>query len=70
MLDGVPVAIKDEIDCLPYPTTGSVKCYFFSSKVLYIKMILSCRFHNSLKHLKMVSTRRYKVAAQRKDLQR
>ncbi|KHN09653.1 Fatty acid amide hydrolase [Glycine soja] len=22
VLDGVPVAIKDEIDCLPYPTTG------------------------------------------------
>ncbi|XP_058724390.1 fatty acid amide hydrolase-like isoform X2 [Vicia villosa] len=23
VLDGVPVAIKDEIDCLPYPTTGT-----------------------------------------------
>ncbi|MCI27376.1 fatty acid amide hydrolase-like, partial [Trifolium medium] len=23
VLDGVPIAIKDEIDCLPYPTTGS-----------------------------------------------
>ncbi|KAI5671905.1 hypothetical protein M9H77_12269 [Catharanthus roseus] len=22
LLDGVPIAIKDEIDCLPYPTTG------------------------------------------------
>ncbi|KAK7316917.1 hypothetical protein RJT34_00734 [Clitoria ternatea] len=22
VLDGIPVAIKDEIDCLPYPTTG------------------------------------------------
>ena len=22
MLDGVPVAVKDEIDCLPHPTTG------------------------------------------------
>lgn len=28
MLDGVPVAIKDEIDCLPYPTTGSAMCVF------------------------------------------
>ncbi|MCI03358.1 fatty acid amide hydrolase-like, partial [Trifolium medium] len=25
VLDGVPVAIKDEIDCLPYPTTGGPK---------------------------------------------
>lgn len=25
VLDGVPIAIKDEIDCLPYPTTGGTK---------------------------------------------
>lgn len=24
VLDGVPIAIKDEIDCMPYPTTGEV----------------------------------------------
>ncbi|KDP20604.1 hypothetical protein JCGZ_04133 [Jatropha curcas] len=24
-LDGVPIAIKDEIDCTPYPTTGGTK---------------------------------------------
>lgn len=22
ILDGVPIAVKDEIDCMPYPTTG------------------------------------------------
>jgi len=26
VLDGVPVAIKDEMDCLPYPTTGNAMC--------------------------------------------
>ncbi|KAL7141917.1 hypothetical protein ABFS83_08G086900 [Erythranthe nasuta] len=25
VLDGVPVAVKDEIDCMPYPTTGGTK---------------------------------------------
>lgn len=25
LLDGVPIAVKDEIDCLPYPTTGGTK---------------------------------------------
>ncbi|KAI3951572.1 hypothetical protein MKX01_018688 [Papaver californicum] len=25
ILDGVPIAVKDEIDCLPYPTTGGTK---------------------------------------------
>ncbi|XP_052727892.1 fatty acid amide hydrolase isoform X2 [Vigna angularis] len=25
VLDGIPVAVKDEIDCLPYPTTGGTK---------------------------------------------
>ena len=25
ILDGVPIAVKDEIDCLPYPTTGKHK---------------------------------------------
>lgn len=23
VLDGVPIAVKDEIDCLPYATTGT-----------------------------------------------
>lgn len=26
VLDGVPIAVKDEIDCTPYPTTGGTKC--------------------------------------------
>lgn len=25
VLDGIPIAIKDEIDCFPYPTTGGTK---------------------------------------------
>lgn len=25
VLDGVPIAVKDEIDCLPYPTTGGTR---------------------------------------------
>lgn len=29
VLDGVPIAIKDEIDCLPYPTTGNLGCHIF-----------------------------------------
>lgn len=31
VLDGVPVAIKDEMDCLPYPTTGNATCYRFTN---------------------------------------
>ncbi|KAI3523919.1 hypothetical protein L1887_02435 [Cichorium endivia] len=25
VLDGIPIAVKDEIDCMPYPTTGGTK---------------------------------------------
>ncbi|KAE9602754.1 putative hydrolase [Lupinus albus] len=32
VLDGIPVAIKDEIDCLPYPTTGNVKFFYHYSR--------------------------------------
>lgn len=28
-MDGVLVAVKDEIDCLPYQTTGKIKHKFF-----------------------------------------
>ena len=27
ILDGIPIAIKDEIDCSPYPTTGNSTCF-------------------------------------------
>lgn len=30
VLDGVPIAIKDEIDCLPYPTTGNLYFHIFA----------------------------------------
>lgn len=32
-LDGVPIAVKDEIDCLPYPTTG--KSRFISQSIVF-----------------------------------
>ena len=28
-MDGVLVAVKDELDCLPYPTTGKTTNFFF-----------------------------------------
>ncbi|KAH9309481.1 hypothetical protein KI387_037392, partial [Taxus chinensis] len=33
VLDGVPIAVKDEIDCLPYPTTGGTKWLHMKRKV-------------------------------------
>ncbi|KAL8477434.1 hypothetical protein ACS0TY_029650 [Phlomoides rotata] len=39
VLDGVPVAIKDEIDCMPYPTTGGTK---WMHKVRECKSDASC----------------------------
>lgn len=30
VLDGVLVAVKDEIDCMPYPTTGEFIARMFS----------------------------------------
>ncbi|MCO5555100.1 hypothetical protein L7F22_008641 [Adiantum nelumboides] len=33
ILDGVPIAVKDEIDCLPYPTTGGTKWLHKARKV-------------------------------------
>ena len=29
-MDGVLVAVKDELDCLPYPTTGKTTNFLFS----------------------------------------
>ena len=29
VLDGVPIAVKDEIDCMPYPTTGNFMCWYY-----------------------------------------
>ncbi|KAL3700726.1 hypothetical protein R1sor_018748 [Riccia sorocarpa] len=34
VLDGVPVAVKDEIDCLPYPTTGLNQSLFSMVRML------------------------------------
>lgn len=29
MLDGVPLAVKDDMDCLPHPSTGVVESCLF-----------------------------------------
>lgn len=70
VLDGVPIAVKDEIDCLPYPTTGRAMCYPFTdvlctrvSVVLAIDLIFTLVSKNA-------PFRRYKVVAQRKALYR
>jgi len=34
VLDGVPIAVKDEIDCLPYPTTGGTTWLHTQRKVI------------------------------------
>lgn len=39
ILDGVPIAVKDEIDCLPYPTTGGTK---WLSKAREVKDDAAC----------------------------
>lgn len=39
VLDGIPIAVKDEIDCLPYPTTGSL-VFLFSLAVHQVKYVL------------------------------
>ena len=41
VLDGVPVAIKDEIDCLPYPTTGSLIGNFFAKSPVFKSLNIS-----------------------------
>lgn len=43
VLDGVPIAIKDEIDCSPYPTTGNLMFHgfppsFFSQRSLLVEI--------------------------------
>ena len=37
VLDGVPIAVKDEIDCLPYPTTGDLVFLSFPLAVCKVK---------------------------------
>ncbi|EFJ28089.1 hypothetical protein SELMODRAFT_270878 [Selaginella moellendorffii] len=39
VLDGVPIAVKDELDCLPYDTTGGTK---WMSKVRDVKEDAAC----------------------------
>lgn len=46
VLDGVLVAVKDEIDCMPYPTTGGTKWYhkfrFSIEDAHIVKQLRSC----------------------------
>lgn len=46
ILDGVPIAVKDEIDCLPYPTTGGTKWLHMKRKVtqdaICVKRLREC----------------------------
>lgn len=50
VLDGVPIAVKDEIDCMPYPTTGdsyyyvSVSIFSFKSSYDVFHFLLFIRF--------------------------
>lgn len=41
-LDGVPIAVKDEIDCRPYPTTGK------SSFIVLNQLNFICQTNNPL----------------------
>lgn len=34
VLDGIPIAVKDEIDCMPYPTTGNFILWYYSIAAL------------------------------------
>ncbi|XP_031504135.1 fatty acid amide hydrolase-like [Nymphaea colorata] len=46
VLDGILVAVKDEIDCLPYPTTGGTKWLHkvrrFQGEAFCVKSLRSC----------------------------
>ena len=52
ILDGVPIAVKDEIDCLPYPTSGKFSsvfwctCHFYASKCEFNSSWVLCLWVN------------------------
>lgn len=45
-LDGVPIAIKDEIDCLPYPTTGNLRFRFSVDRTIHVRQHSYCMHYN------------------------
>mgnify|MGYP000544775025 CR=1 FL=1 len=47
ILDGVPIAVKDEIDCLPYPTTGKKtwRSKLYKGFLRIFILFFPCSFH-------------------------
>lgn len=82
-LDGVPIAVKDEIDCRPYPTTGNLSVFEMQLPVIYnggfpltelfmhVNALFIFRYYNyQFLNRKTGFFRWYKVASQIKTLYR
>lgn len=57
VLDGVPIAVKDEMDCAPYPTTGNLVFLSFAladCKIKYFLMHVSLFSFSAWWHLVLV----------------
>lgn len=45
VLDGVPIGIKDEIDCMPYPTTGKRFLLPYLVSINYVSQYINGQPH-------------------------